>query len=90
MIRVGMASILDNLKTIIAEELGVDEEAVVPAASFAEDLNADASDLAELLISVEEAFSTPQRKVVISDAAINDIITVQDVIDLLRDYVPEE
>ncbi len=85
-----MATILDRLKTVIAEELGVDEDAVVPAASFAEDLNADAADLAELLISVEEAFSTPQRKVEISDAAINDIVIVQDVIDLLREYVPEE
>jgi len=85
-----MATILDRLKTVIAEELGVDEDAVVPAASFAEDLNADVPDLAELLISVEEAFSTPQRKVEISDAAINDIVIVQDVIDLLREYVPEE
>lgn len=85
-----MASILDRLKKIIAEELGVEEEAVTPAASFAEDLNADAADLAELLISVEDAFSTPQRKVVLSDAATAEIVTVHDLIDLLRDYVTEE
>ena len=85
-----MVTILDRLRKIIADELGVEEEAVVPAASFAEDLNADAEDLAELLISVEDAFSTPQRKVVLSDAAMSEIITVQDVIDLLHDYVPEE
>ena len=85
-----MATILQRLKKIIAEQLGVDDDIVVPSASFAEDFNADTSDLAELIAVIETKFSTPQQKVVIPDQAIGEIVTVQDIIDLLRDYIPED
>ncbi len=42
------ATLDPRLKTIIAEQLGVDEERVVPGASFADDLDADSLDLVEL------------------------------------------
>lgn len=45
-----------RLKTMIAEQLGVDEAQVVPSASFADDLNADSLDLVELIMSIEEEF----------------------------------
>ena len=70
--------------------LGVDEELVIPSASFTEDFNAASSDLAELIAAIEEAFSTPRRKVVIPDEAVEEIVTVQDLVDLLRDYVAED
>jgi len=85
-----MPPILDRLKIIIAEELGVDEEIVTPAASFADDFNASFTDLAELLTVIEERFSTPKQKVIVSDQAIEEISTVQDVIDMLREYVHED
>jgi acyl carrier protein len=85
-----MATILERLKKIIAEQLGVDEESVTPEASFAEDLNADASDLAELVAAIEDRFSTPKQRVVIPDEAVEEVITVQDMADLLRDYIPED
>jgi acyl carrier protein len=85
-----MATILERLKKIIAEQLGVDEDTVIPSASFAEDFNAGFSDLAELMAVIEEAFSTPKQKVAIPDKAIEEIFTVQDIIDLLREYVPDD
>jgi acyl carrier protein len=85
-----MAAILDRLKEIIVEELGVEEELVTPSASFADDFNASFTDLAELLTVIEERFSTPKLKVVVSDQAIDEINTVQDVIDLLREFVQED
>ncbi len=85
-----MATILERLKKIIEEQLGVDEESVTPEASFAEDLNADASDLAELVAAIEERFSTPKRRVIIPDESVEEVITVQDMVDLLRDYIPED
>jgi acyl carrier protein len=85
-----MATILERLKTIIAEQLGVDEEVVTPDASFTDDLNAGSSDLAELIAMVEETFSTSRRRVIIPDEAIEEVITVQDLADLLRDYIAED
>jgi len=45
-----------KLKGIIAEQLGVDEDKVVPTASFTEDLGADSLDAVELIMAIEEAF----------------------------------
>lgn len=85
-----MATILERLKKIIANDLGVDEDSIEPSSSFTEDLNADSADLAELIAVVEEAFSTSKRRVTISDEAIEEIITVQDLVDILREYIPED
>jgi acyl carrier protein len=85
-----MATILERLTKIITRELGVEEELVTPSASFTEDFNAASADLAELMAVIEEKFSTPRRKVEIPDEAVEEIVTVQDLIDLLRDYVVED
>ena len=85
-----MSTILERLKKIIVEQLGVDEESVVPSASFAYDLNADSSDLAELITAIEEEFSTPKRKVEIPDENTESITIVQDLIDYLGDFVLED
>lgn len=85
-----MATVLERLRKVIAEQLGVDEESIVSSASFVDDLNIDASDLAELIIAVEEEFSTPERKLEISDEDTKEIITVQDLVDFLGDYGVED
>lgn len=85
-----MATILKRLKKIIAEELGIDADSIEPSDSFTEDLNADSSDLAELVAVIEGAFSTPKRKVIIPDEAIEEVATVQDLADLLREYLAED
>lgn len=85
-----MSTILERLKKIIIEQLGVDEDSVVPSASFAYDLNADSSDLAELITAIEEEFSTPKRKLEIPDEDTENIAIVQDLIDYLGDFVLED
>ena len=82
-----MATILERLIKIITEQMGSDEESIVPSASFAYDLNADPSDLAELITAIEEEFSTPTQKIELSDEDMKKIATVQDIIDCLRDYI---
>jgi len=78
--------ISEKLKKMIADELGVDEEQIIPSASFVDDMNVDPSDLAELITTLEQEFSTPKRKLEISDEDIEKIVTVQDLIDCLHDY----
>ena len=75
----------DRLRKIIAEQLSVSEEDVVPEASFIDDLNADSLDLVELIMAIEEEFGTPQNKLDIPDEDAEKIVTVQDVVDYLHD-----
>lgn len=80
-----MATILERVKQIIIEQLGVGEDEVLPAASFVDDLGADSLDLVELIMSLEEEFTNPSRKVEIPDEDAEKIITVQDAVDYLKD-----
>jgi acyl carrier protein len=80
-----VATTFEKIKAIVVEQLGVEENDVVPTASFVEDLGADSLDLVELIMSLEEAFSTPERKLEIPDEAAEKIVTIQDALDYLRD-----
>lgn len=71
-----------KLRKIVAEQLSVDEEDVVPEASFIEDLNADSLDLVELIMTLEEEFN-----IKISDEDAEKIQTVQDAIDYLQEHL---
>jgi len=55
-IRMMSDKVEDQLTSLIAEQLGVDKEKVVPDASFTEDLGADSLDAVELIMAIEEAF----------------------------------
>ena len=81
-----MATILERLRKIIVEQLGVEEGEVIPTASFVDDLGADSLDLVELIMALEEEFSTPDQKVEISDEDAEKIATVQDAIDYMTDH----
>ncbi len=80
-----MATIFERLKPMIVEQLGVDDGEVVPTASFVDDLGADSLDLVELIMSIEEEFSTSSRKVEIPDEDAEKIVIVQDAIDYLKE-----
>ena len=80
-----MATIFERVKEIIVEQLGVDNEEVVPSASFIDDLGADSLDLVELIMSLEEAFSDSSKKIEIPDEDAEKIVTVQDAVDYIRD-----
>jgi acyl carrier protein len=85
-----VATIFERIKAIVVEQLGVDEKDVVPTASFVEDLGADSLDLVELIMSLEEAFSTPEQKVEIPDEDAEKIVTIQDAIDYIKEHGIED
>ena len=85
-----MATVFNKIKAMVVEQLGVEEKDVVPTASFVEDLGADSLDLVELIMSLEESFSTPERKVEIPDEAAEKIVTIQDAIDYLKEQGVED
>ena len=47
---------LARLKEIIIDRLDVEEDQIVPGASFVEDLGADSLDIVELIMGIEEEF----------------------------------
>ena len=80
-----MASIYERLKKIAVEQLGVEENEVVPAANFIDDLGADSLDLVELIMCLEEEFSSPSQKIEIPDEDAEKIVTVQDAVNYIKD-----
>lgn len=80
-----MATVYERVRKIVVDQLGVDEDEVVPSASFVDDLNADSLDLVELIMSLEEEFSAENRAVEISDEDAEKIVTVQDAVDYIKD-----
>lgn len=49
-------AVAERVKSIIVEQLGVDEEEVALEASFTDDLGADSLDIVELVMAFEEEF----------------------------------
>ncbi len=80
-----MPTVFERVKKIVVDQLGVEEEEVVPSANFVDDLGADSLDLVELVMSLEEEFSEEGQKVEIPDEDAEKIATVQDAIDYIRD-----
>ena len=80
-----MATVFERVKKIVVEQLGAEEKDVVPTASFVDDLGADSLDLVEMIMAMEEAFSTPAQKLEIPDEDAEKILTVQDAVDYIKD-----
>ena len=76
-----MASVEERVKTIIVEQLGVDESEVTPTASFVDDLGADSLDTVELVMAFEENFG-----IEIPDEDAEKIATVKDAVDYIEKH----
>jgi acyl carrier protein len=79
-----VATVLERVQKIVAERLGVEESAVVPGASFTEDLEADSLDLVDLILAFQDEFSTEDNPVEISDEDAETLLTVQNAITYLK------
>jgi acyl carrier protein len=77
-----MSDIASKVKAIIVEKLGVDENEVVPTASFTNDLGADSLDTVELIMEFEKEFS-----ISIPDEDAEKIGTVGDAISYIEQHV---
>jgi acyl carrier protein len=79
-----MATVLEKVKSVVVDRLGADEAAVVPEASFTEDLNADSLDLVELIMGFEEAFADGDEPLKISDEDAEGIRTIGNAVDFIK------
>ena len=74
-----MASVLERVVDIVAEQLGVDKEKITRETSFVNDLGADSLDTVELVMELEEEFD-----INIPDDAAEKIQTVGQAVDFIE------
>ncbi len=72
---------LDRIKEIISEQLGINENDITLESSFVDDLGADSLDLVELIMAFSDEFLID-----ISDEEAEQIKTVGDVYEQLKKY----
>ena len=70
---------LEKIKEIVADQLGIDEDDIKLESNFKEDLEADSLDLFELVMALEEEYG-----VEIPAEDLEKIATVNDIIEYLK------
>jgi len=85
-----MATVFERVKKIVVDQLGVDDSEVKTESSFVDDLNADSLDLVELVMSLEEEFSTEGKQLEIPDEDAEKIKSVQDAVEYLKEHGVED
>ena len=73
-------AIFEEVRTLVAEQLGVDRSIVNANSSFEDDLRADSLTLVELLMALEEKFELPD----IPEDEADKIKTVADVVSYVE------
>lgn len=73
--------IFQKLKTIVVDQLGVNEENVTMEATFVDDLAADSLDIVELVMTIEEEFDLE-----IPDSDAEKIVTIGDVVKYIEEH----
>ena len=70
---------LEKIKALVAENLGVEESKIIENSSFKEDLGADSLDLFEMVMGLEEEF-----EIEIPTEDLEQIVTVGDVVKYIE------
>ena len=77
--------IFDKVKSIIVDQLDVDEDKVTANANIQDDLGADSLDIVDLVMSFEDEFDLE-----IPDDQVENIKTVGDVVKYIEEHTDED
>ncbi len=76
-----MSDVVERVKKIVVDRLGVDESEVTLEASFKDDLGADSLDVVELVMELEDEFDLE-----ISDEDAEKVTTVGEVVNYIKSH----
>ena len=76
--------VFDKVKSIIVDQLDIDEDKVTETASIADDLGADSLDIVDLVMRFEEEFDLE-----IPDEQVEKIKTVGDIVKFIEENTEE-
>ncbi len=78
---VGLATVFERVRSIVAERLGVEEDKITMESEFIGDLNADSLDLVEVIMALEQEFDTE-----VKDEDAENIRTVGDAVNFIEEH----
>ena len=73
--------IFEKVKTIVSEQLGVDEDQIAMDSNFLEDFGADSLELIDLIMALESEFD-----IEVPEEDIEEIETVSDVVSYIKSH----
>lgn len=76
--------IFEKVKSIISEQLGIDEGEITMESSFIDDLGADSLDVVELIMALETEFDLE-----IPDEDAEKVTIVGDIVDYIKAHTEE-
>ncbi len=79
MVSEGDIMIIEKVKELLAEQLGIDTKTINDDSNILEDLGADSLDIIEMLMTLEDEYG-----VTIPDDQINQVKTVKEVAELIE------
>ena len=72
--------VIDKVKELVAEQLGIDANTIKPESNIIEDLGADSLDVIEMLMTLEEEYG-----ITIPDEKISQIKTIGQIVELIEE-----
>lgn len=76
--------ILDVVKEVLVEQMGIDAESITPQTRLNEDLKADSIDKAEIITTLEDKFD-----IMVDYEQVLHVNTIEEIVTELKKYVKE-
>lgn len=74
--------ILDEVKEILSEQLGISADKIDLSSNLAEDLSADSLDAIDIVMSIEDQYS-----IEVPDETIENMKTVEDIVNFIENNI---
>lgn len=72
--------IIEKVKDLVAEQLGISKDTIKPESNILEDLGADSLDVIEMLMTLEDEYG-----ITIPDDKINQVKTISEIVALIEE-----